>query len=435
MSKFIQRLQKVVELFGLAAFCTLVAALIVSLRHKIDTPQPLESILPGEAHIYRWRLGHIFYKTLGDEHAPPLVLLHAPAIAASSYEMRKVMGALAQKYHVYAPDLPGFGLSDRPHRDYSAETYIDFCHDFLTEVVQQPATVLASGLSCNYAVIAAKYFPAICVRLILVSPMALFTGKMAQQRPRATLLKLSAANFFLYPIITSRTALRFALSRKEISLQGQISKNDVEYLYATTHQFGAEHAPLALLSGKLAVDASQEFDSLPQPTLVIWGARALHNSWSTSSNHPISDYVEIALIQDAGASVHEQYPAMVVENIRAWSEVGKTSAKKPAQHKTTSVDEKTMIATEEETAGEKTIIATEEETAAEKSNAAAQLQQSYSGETQPTAEANGIEVYCARCKKKTVMQNVEAVTMKNGKPGLKGTCSICGSGQFRIGRL
>ena len=146
-----QRLLKIVELLGLITFCTLGAAFIVSLRHKFDTPQPLTSVLPGEAHFYRWRLGHIFYKTLGDENAPPLVLLHAPAVDASAYEMRKVMGALAQKYHIYAPDLPGFGLSDRPHVTYSAEIYIDFCYDFLHEVVQQPATIFASGLSCNYA--------------------------------------------------------------------------------------------------------------------------------------------------------------------------------------------------------------------------------------------------------------------------------------------
>src|SRR6266516_860259 len=150
MRKILQRPLKILELLGLSALCTLVAATIIALLHSLNTPQPLESILPGESHIYRWKQGHIFYKTLGDEKAPPLLILNASAISASAYDIRKVMGALAQKYHVYDPDLLGFGLSDRPNRNYSAEMYIDFCHDFLAEVVQGPATILASGLSCNY---------------------------------------------------------------------------------------------------------------------------------------------------------------------------------------------------------------------------------------------------------------------------------------------
>jgi len=32
------------------------------------------------------------------------------------------------------------------------------------------------------------------------------------------------------------------------------------------------------------------------------------------------------------------------------------------------------------------------------------------------------------------MQNVEAVTMKNGKPAMKGVCPVCGRGMYRIGK-
>src|SRR5947209_12179927 len=149
MRKIVQRLLSIFELLGLTAFGALIVTIVVILRHVLDTPQPLTSILPGKAGIYRWRHGHVFYKTLGDEHAPPLVLLHAPTIGASSYEMRKIVGALAQQYHIYALDLLGFGLSDRPQMDYTAETYINMCHHFLSEVVAGPAGIVASELSCN----------------------------------------------------------------------------------------------------------------------------------------------------------------------------------------------------------------------------------------------------------------------------------------------
>ena len=129
-------------------------------------------------------------------------------------------------------------------------------------------------------VIAATYYPDSCDQLILISPVALFAARTEQRRLRAMLLKLPLAKFLLYPIITSRTALRFALNHKGIPAQSRTLEADVDYLYATTHQFGAEHAPLALLAGKLAVDAEQQFASLPQPTFIIWGAKALHTSLS-----------------------------------------------------------------------------------------------------------------------------------------------------------
>ena len=35
--------------------------------------------------------------------------------------------------------------------------------------------------------------------------------------------------------------------------------------------------------------------------------------------------------------------------------------------------------------------------------------------------------FCVKCKKKTEMKDPQKVTMKNGKPALKGTCSVCGT--------
>lgn len=44
------------------------------------------------------------------------------------------------------------------------------------------------------------------------------------------------------------------------------------------------------------------------------------------------------------------------------------------------------------------------------------------------------EAYCVKCKAKQEMQNEEEVTMKNGKPAMKGVCPVCGTGMYRIGK-
>lgn len=55
---------------------------------------------------------NIAYREAGDPSSPKLVLLHG--FPASSHQYRSLIPALAARFHVIAPDYPGFGNSDRP---------------------------------------------------------------------------------------------------------------------------------------------------------------------------------------------------------------------------------------------------------------------------------------------------------------------------------
>lgn len=37
------------------------------------------------------------------------------------------------------------------------------------------------------------------------------------------------------------------------------------------------------------------------------------------------------------------------------------------------------------------------------------------------------EAFCVKCKTKREMKDAERVTMKNGRPALRGKCSVCGT--------
>ena len=40
--------------------------------------------------------------------------------------------------------------------------------------------------------------------------------------------------------------------------------------------------------------------------------------------------------------------------------------------------------------------------------------------------------YCLRCKQRREISNPEEIVMKNGRAAIKGICSVCGTGMFRI---
>src|SRR5256714_13481178 len=61
----------------------------------------------------------IFYREAGRSNAPALLLLHG--FPTASHMFRDLVPELADRFHVIAPDLPGFGQSDMPDR--SAFTY------------------------------------------------------------------------------------------------------------------------------------------------------------------------------------------------------------------------------------------------------------------------------------------------------------------------
>jgi hypothetical protein len=42
------------------------------------------------------------------------------------------------------------------------------------------------------------------------------------------------------------------------------------------------------------------------------------------------------------------------------------------------------------------------------------------------------EAYCVKCKAKSAMSGAEEVVMKNGRKALKGACSTCSTGMFKI---
>lgn len=63
----------------------------------------------------------VFYREAGNPSSPTVLLLHG--FAASSFMFRDLIPALADRYHVIAPDLPAFGFTRAPERDEYAYTF------------------------------------------------------------------------------------------------------------------------------------------------------------------------------------------------------------------------------------------------------------------------------------------------------------------------
>jgi len=78
---------------------------------------------------------NVFYREAGRKDAPTLLLLHG--FPSSSHMFRDLIPLLADRFHVVAPDLPGFGQSDMPSRDRFSYTF-----DNIAKVIERFTEVI-----------------------------------------------------------------------------------------------------------------------------------------------------------------------------------------------------------------------------------------------------------------------------------------------------
>jgi pimeloyl-ACP methyl ester carboxylesterase len=102
----------------------------------------------------------IFYREAGSKTAPTILLLHG--FPTSSHMFRDLIPALADRYHVVAPDLPGFGFSDAPERKRFRYTF-----ENLAKVIDRFTETIALE---RYAIYVFDYGAPVGLRLALAHP-------------------------------------------------------------------------------------------------------------------------------------------------------------------------------------------------------------------------------------------------------------------------
>jgi pimeloyl-ACP methyl ester carboxylesterase len=106
---------------------------------------------------------NISYREAGDPANPKLVLLHG--FPASSHQYRNLIPALADRFHIIAPDYPGFGNSDMPDPASFAYTF-----DRLSEITEQ--FLKAKGFD-RYGLFVQDYGGPVGFRIVTRHPEAL----------------------------------------------------------------------------------------------------------------------------------------------------------------------------------------------------------------------------------------------------------------------
>ena len=254
------------------------AAVNAAIRRQASDPD--DSALSGEARIFEWKYGRVFYKTAGtSSSAPPLVFIHSLGAGSSSFMWRKNFDVLAQHFRVFALDLLGFGFSEKPSTaPYSADLYVELITDFIREVAGYPVNVIASSLGAAYAVRVADEHRELIANLVLNAPAG---GDSFRSQPGMAgaafygLLQSPVLGTSFHNVMASERTIRDYARRQLFYDHRRVTDRLVAHLYATSHQSGSQHAMAALVAGYLNTDMRAAFARLTQPSILVWGKQDL----------------------------------------------------------------------------------------------------------------------------------------------------------------
>jgi pimeloyl-ACP methyl ester carboxylesterase len=262
-------LYKTLTALGAATAGAAVANSVISNRIR-----SIENVIGGHERIYRWRFGDIFYTM--DGQGEPLLFIHGIGAGVSSYEWRKNFEPLSDQFTVYALDLLGFGLSDKPSINYTAGLYIQLIIDFIMNVIGRPVDVAASSHGGAYAILIAEKHRPIIKRLLLSCPTGIgVADSKTQAAPGlSTTLRIPVFGKSAYYMITSRKSIENYLTSQVYADPTSVTLDIIDHYYASSHQPGSERAIRALTSGALNVNVYQQFSELAQPVALAWGQQA-----------------------------------------------------------------------------------------------------------------------------------------------------------------
>ncbi len=110
---------------------------------------------------------HVF---VAGENGTPVVLLHGAGVDSAYLSWAETIGSLASRHRVFAPDLPGYGQSDKPDIVYSMDFYVGFVAALLDALQLERVNLIGLSLGGGIALGFALRFPARIDRLVLAAP-------------------------------------------------------------------------------------------------------------------------------------------------------------------------------------------------------------------------------------------------------------------------
>ena len=258
-------------------------------------------------------------------HGSTIVFIHG--LGSSGYmEWRQNLESFSARHRVLAPDLPGYGRSDKPRVRYTIPFFARFVRRYMAERNLRSAALVGASLGGRIALEVALEEPRLVRKLALVNTLGLGRPQVGVSQFAYGLVTLPRVGEAVMNL--ARDALRWAPPRmirrvagRYTGITGDLDKTlDDAYLSDLREMYGADGFhdaylstvrslvnPRALLGGHH--DVTRRLKELKIPVQLIWGSNdPLFPIAHAERAQSLIKHAKLAIIDGAGHTPQAERP-------------------------------------------------------------------------------------------------------------------------------
>ena len=297
-----------------------------------------DNFVSNAAKTWIWEGFSISYHFCGTQ-GPAVVLVHG--FGASTDHWRKNIAELQNHFHVFALDLIGFGRSAKAKLQYSGDLWRDQLHDFITEIIGQPAVLAGNSLGGYASLCVAAQRPDAAAGLVLLNSAGPFSEEQPSiesesvqtevQPPRQPdlwqkffgdvtkwIFQQPWARFLLFQYIRQPWVIRQTLEKVYLD-KSAITDQLVEDIYRPACDPGAVDVFASVFSTPQGEKVDLLLKQLTCPLLILWGEADPWMNARERSNKFRQYYPELTeYFLRAGHCPHDEIPDEVNRLLRDW---------------------------------------------------------------------------------------------------------------------
>lgn len=230
----------------------------------------------SENSYYEWRFGKVRYQKKGS--GSPLLLVHDLAAGSSNYEYHRLINNLTEKHEIYSIDLLGYGLSDKPSMTYTGSLYEQLINDFIMNVIKRKTSVVVTGESVPFVIMACHNNPDILNKLICINPQNLYLQNQIPSK-QTQLMKLfletPILGTFTYHVLTNRIMLEKQFQNQYFCRLDEIrDKYIANYLEAAyAGGYNSKYAFASYVGKYMNLNILRELKNINNSILMIGGEK------------------------------------------------------------------------------------------------------------------------------------------------------------------
>lgn len=285
------------------------------LQHQIKLLDP-QTLAPADEFVLIDDLS-IHYQREGAGNGDPVLLIHG--FGGWTKDWAKTIPVLAQQHEVYALDLPGWGLSDKPADfDYSIEGQARFVIEFMNHFGLDRVKVVGNSMGGGISIFLATEFPERIEKLVLIDSVGYrhFPSQALVRR----LVQLPIIERVIHAFLPDFARFRYK-TRWLFGDADKVSLADYQRHYLPLQTPGTAAALMTMVQTLYLDSIRDRIEQVQQPTLILWGE---NDPFMPVEHAPLFhaaiENSQLTIFSDAGhvpqAEVPDQMNPLLLEFLR-----------------------------------------------------------------------------------------------------------------------